>query len=428
MSEKTFTQSDVDRIVSERLARDRQVRVSREPRTYALDSPYSFYADVWSRKENPQAEGRLAAYAKELAHEMVAGTPEGRRAERLWRTQCREFDPQKHEQRAKAYLGELRALTTGGGILATAASGAAAFVSPAFLLAAWAPFLGAARVFADQCHKLPLSAFGMRVYLPYMSSGSSTTEQTEAGTVSEGVPGTELEGTEVETITGQITVSQQLRDRAYTGGGSADVIIGRQLQEQLDEKIDKYALSTAISAGSAVTGQSSYKTANLYQDLALGRERLTDTAGNRLRPTHMFTTSDLYSYASRQVDGQERPIVVPQFVPGFPVATGADDFDAAGDRPAWSRFTGTVMPGGVLWFTDENIATVGTTNRTQIVVSAPGEAIVLMEDDPILTPFTEPKANELKVILNLRSYCALITRHTSGTASISSAAYTTALL
>src|ERR1039458_3943305 len=55
MSEKTFTQSDVDRIVSERLARDRQVRVSREPRTYALDSPYSFYADVWSRKENPQA-------------------------------------------------------------------------------------------------------------------------------------------------------------------------------------------------------------------------------------------------------------------------------------------------------------------------------------------------------------------------------------
>jgi hypothetical protein len=62
------------------------------------------------------------------------------------------------------------------------------------------------------------------------------------------------------------------------------------------------------------------------------------------------------------------------------------------------------------------------------VVSAPGEAIVLMEDDPILTPFTEPKANELKVILNLRSYCALITRHTSGTASISSAAYTTALL
>jgi hypothetical protein len=394
-----------------------------EPRVYGLNSPWSFYADAWSRKDNPRAEERLARYARELAFEAERGTPEGRRAERIWRSQIRVFDPDEHRARATAYLGELRALTTGGGITATAASEAAAFVTPAFLLAAWAPFRGIPRCFADQCHKLPLPAFGMRAYLPYMSSAASASEQTEGSAVSETVPGTELEAAEVEDVTGQITVTQQLRDRAYSGGGSADVIIGRQLQENLDEKIDRYALNQAINNGKAVTGQATYSTAKLYQDLAKGREQLTDTAGTRLRPTHMFTTSDLYSYASRQVDSSERPIITPQFAPGFPVATGADDFDDQDKRPVWSRFTGTVMPGGVLWFEDDNIPEYGTTGQTQIIVSAPADAIVLMEDEPILTPFVEAKANELKVILNLRSYVAEITRHASGTAAVTSAAY-----
>ena len=79
------------------------------------------------------------------------------------------------------------------------------------------------------------------------------------------------------------------------------------------------------------------------------------------------------AYATRQVDvTSERPIVVPAIRGG------------ASRSPAWgrmtktkvttcrsgARFTGTVLPGGVLWFEDDNIPTYGTTSQTQLVVSA----------------------------------------------------------
>jgi hypothetical protein len=177
-----------------------------------------------------------------------------------------------------------------------------------------------------------------------------------------------------------------------------------------------------------VTGAAEYKTLKLYEDIAKAREKLTDTAGTRLRPTHFFTTSDFYSYASRQGDvTTERPIVQPWFSPGFPISSGADDFDS-GPKPAWSRFTGTVLPGGVLWFTSDNIQPVGTTNHTQLIVSAPDVALVLVEGEPVITAFRETRAPELEVVVNLRNYAACLTRHAAGTAVISSGAYTTALV
>jgi len=194
--------------------------------------------------------------------------------------------------------------------------------------------------------------------------------------------------------------------------------------------VELYVLNQAIADGEAVTGQSSYSTKNLYQDIAAAREKLTDTAGTRLRPTHFFTTSDLYSYATRQVDATtERPIVVPQFAPGFPISNGADDGPQGdADRPKWARFTGTVLPGGVLWFTSDAIPAVGTTTRTQLIVSAPDQAITLCEGVPILSSFVETIANELKVVVNLREYVAAVTRHAAGTAVITSGAYLTSLV
>lgn len=198
-----------------------------------------------------------------------------------------------------------------------------------------------------------------------------------------------------------------------------------QIAQQNEEALEKLVLTTVITNGEAVSGQSTYKTANLYQDIALAREKLTDTAGTRLRPTHFFSTSDLYSYATRPVDATtERPVVTSQFAPGLPLTNGGDEKP----RPAWSRFTGTVLPGGVLWFLSDAIPAVGTTNHTQLLVSAPDEAVVLAETTPLLTVYPETKANTLQVIVNLRQYACAITRHKAGTAIISSAAYTTALV
>ena len=81
------------------------------------------------------------------------------------------------------------------------------------------------------------------------------------------------------------------------------------------------------------------------------------------------------------------------------------------------------MPGGLLWLTDDNIPNVGTTSQTQLLVSSPGDAVVLMEDEPILTPFVETKGNTMQVIWNSREYVCAITRHAAGTAVITGKAY-----
>ena len=427
----TFTQEDVDRIVGERLVRDRQTRVTREPRTYALHSPHSWYADRIAVADvqaptRGAALQRLADYGRELVYEIDHDTFEGRRAQRIFQARTRVFDEAEHRLRMTRLLGELRATGTDGGISATAPGEAAALVSPAFLLNEWAPYRGAARSFADQCMGLPLPAFGMHIYIPFYSTGAKATEQTEGGSVTETAPVGALEGAEVETITGQITLSIQLRDRGMTGGGSLDVVLGLQLQQQLDEQVDKYVLNQAITKGTAITGKlgSTFEAKKFWEDLATGREEITDTAGTRLRPTHAFSTSDFYSYVSRQVDStSERPFMLPEYAPGFPITSGADDRDESNKLPKWSRFTGNVLPGGVLWFTDDNIPTFGTTSQSQFLVSAPADAIVLMEDEPILTPFVETKANTLQALLNLRQYTAAITRHAAGTSAITSAGY-----
>ena len=203
-----------------------------------------------------------------------------------------------------------------------------------------------------------------------------------------------------------------------------------KFNQQLEEALDLYVLNIAIGNGKSVGGQSSFSIANLYEDIALGREEFTDTAGTRLRPTCFFSTADFYSYATRQVDEQHRPIVVPQHAAGFPISNGADD-GPQGDqpRPKWSRFTGSVLPGSVLWIEDDNIPSVGTLNRTQLIVSAPDEAITLCESPvPILTSSPEYGAAHLQVLVNSRKYVAAVTRYPSGTAAISSAAYTTSLI
>jgi hypothetical protein len=380
-------------------------------------------------QNNSAVSERMTAYGKELAYEIEQRSSEGRRAERVIRAQYRGADAGKHAEAFRAAMKELRNLPTGGGITVSASGGGgAAFVSPYFMWDEWAPFRGITRAFADQCDKLSLPAYGLQIYLPAFTSTTSTTQQVEGQSVSETDPSTGLQGSgAVQTVAGQLTLTQQIYDRGFGGGGTFDRLVGKQLRQQLDQQVDVYVIGVALGAGPVVSGQGSYSTAGLYQDMASAREVLTDTAGTRLRPTHVFSTSDLYSYATRQVDSEQRPILVPQFAPGFPIATGADDNDSL-QVPVWSRFTGTVMPGGVLWFSDDNLPNYGTTNQTQIVIGAPFDSVVLMEDDPFLGVYPQTNlAGDLEVVVILREYCAAIARHANGVASIVGAGYTSAL-
>ena len=413
---------------------DSDIRVLSEPRTYSLRSPHSYVLDVariardgWS---NSGAAARMTRYGQELACEIDAGSREGRRAERALRASCRESNASKHEQTFRDTLRELRNLPTGGGVTVSASGGsAAAFVSPFFMWQEWAPYRGIDRTFADQTNRLPLPSFGMQVYLPYFTSGTGVTAQTEGQAVAETDPGLGLQASgAVQTLAGQITLTQQVQDRAASGGGSFDRVMGEQLLEQLDQQVDVYTLTQALAAASTVIGNSSFSMSGLYQDLARGREQLTDMGGTRLRPSHLFTTSDFYSYVTRQIDTSGRPILQPWFTPGVPLEDMGSTDDER-DGPNWSRFTGNVLPGSLLWFTDDNIPTFGTTNETQLIISSPQDSVLLLEDDPVMTAFPETNlAGSLEVILTLRQYTAVIVRHAFGTASVTGVAYQSSLI
>jgi hypothetical protein len=205
--------------------------------------------------------------------------------------------------------------------------------------------------------------YGTEIYIPTFTAAKTAGEQTEGSAVTEGTPTTTLEGAAVKNIAGMLIVSEQLHARGFTGGGSFDEVVGEQIHEQLDEQIDKYVIGQAIVNGKGVTGATEYKTVKFYEDTAKAREILTDKAGTCLRPTHFFSTSDFYSFVTHQVDATtERPIVVPTFAPGFPLTRNAESYDGEPER-AWSRFTGTVLPGAVLWFTDDNVPNIGTTTK-----------------------------------------------------------------
>jgi hypothetical protein len=424
----------------ERLAEfEHHVAIVSEPPVYGPHSDHSWFRDLAATlspepllearttEMRPEAvEERLRKHTIDVRLAVERGGEYGRAVRAMLRESCREENEHQHRQRASS---EVRAVTSGGGVTASAAGGGgAAFVSPEFLTALWAPYRGVERSFADQCHKEPLPDYGLQVYIPVWTATDKVAKQADSGTVTEASRTTGLEGAKLETPTGQVIITQQLLDRAVTGGGGGfDELIAKELAQRLDQEVDLYALNTAIAAGEAVTGATEYKTLKLYEDIAKAREKLTDTAGTRLRPTHFFSTSDFYSYASRQGDANERPTVQPWWSPGFPISSGADDFDS-GPKPKWSRFTGTILPAGLLWFTSDNIQPVGTTNHTQLIVSAPDVALVLVEGEPVVTAFRETRAPELEVIVNLRNYCACITRHAAGTSVISGGAYTTALV
>jgi hypothetical protein len=60
-------------------------------------------------------------------------------------------------------------------------------------------------------------------------------------------------------------------------------------------------------------------------------------------------------------------------------------------------------------------------------VSAPEDAIVLMEGEPTVTAFDKTNANVLQTPIIARKYVAAVTRHAAGTSQINGAGYTSSL-
>jgi hypothetical protein len=385
--------------------------VTNEPRVYGPGSPNSFFLDAIDSvvRSDFGAVSRLERHFAEVTKEIERGSEEGRRALAERTSDLRGSMPSASRDERER---EARAGTS---------SSMSGFTTPQYILKEFATYRGGQRAFADQCMDIPLPDVGLAVNIPDFSGNASAGVQpTEGTSIVDTDPTTGNLTEPIRTIAGQITASQQLIDRGANQGYTFDLFLYAQLRQNYDQSVDNYVLGKAIVNGrSIVEAAGSFSFASFYQDLADAREGLEDTAGNRLIPTHVFTTPDLYSFATRQVDDGHRPILIPTFAPGNPL--WPDD-----DTVAWEQYTGTVLPGNLLWFVDENVPANGS--NTQIVVSRPS-TIVLMEGDvPTVRVFPETLAENLQAIVQLYNYVCCIPRYPSATATVTGAAYPTTLI
>lgn len=375
--------------------------VTAEPRVYGPDSDASYFQDIALTSpgvnvaESDSARDRLFRYAAELDAEINAGTPEGRHAERA--------------------SVEFR---RNGGVESRAASSRtlAGFTTPVYLIGDWAGYHSPATSFLDQTTNLPLPTFGLQVNIPSFTSTTSFGTQTENSGVADTDPtGADLP-TSLVTQAGEVVISQQLADRGGLPGMAFDQILLKQMKEHLDSAVDRYVLAQALANAGSVSDSGSGSITALYTDLAKAREILADTQGTRMLATHLFSTSDLFGWATRQVDSQMRPILSPD--------SSALVLAAQMNDPMWNSWTGIHM-GQLRWHTDDSIPASGS--NTQIIVARPSE-IFTFDGDPVSFAYPQTYARSLSVVVGLRSYVAAVVRFPKAIATISGAAYPTSLV
>ena len=174
-------------------------------------------------------------------------------------------------------------------------------MSPAIFLDPYAPCREAGRAFADQCHKQTLPDYGMQMYIPHLT-GPAHPSQTEGSAINETDPSFGYLNAPVVTLAGEVTVSQQLLDRA--GPGFAfDRLIFDQLNRDYAPQWDTYVLNAALAAptvqiwspagGFDLIAQNG--TGGFYGQLVKAKAAIRTTAGTVLNPTHLFVTPSVGS-------------------------------------------------------------------------------------------------------------------------------------
>ena len=375
------------------------VTVRSEPRVYA-DGRHSFFRDLaWSATGMAGHEDALARMERarvELDGEIRSGSPEGKMA-------------------ADTRLQEKRAQTTGS------ASGGP-FVSPQWLTDLWAGYRYPDRTLADACARQPLGAMGVQVNIPSFTSATTAGQQnSENSSVDQNSPSGVVISANVVTIAAQIPIAQQLFDQGGMTGLGFDQICIAQLRDSIDAQVDLYVWNQ-ISGGitnsnNTITDNSAFSIPNFIKDVAAARESLSDLAGTRLRATHLFSTTDIHGYITRQVDSNNRPIFQPDWAAAPWVGLGAPG-DSTGD--GWSGIVTT--PGNLPWMLDDNIPASGS--NAQILVSRPS-SVILLESAMIPFAYPETYAPTLSVAVGLRIYTAAVARFPNAHAIISGTAYAT---
>ena len=417
---------DADLVSLREQYRAQQTRVVKEPGPYDAGSEHSWIMDVFATSDDGMTFGRmntghderLRRHAKDVGRALQERSKYGLAIERQVLESVREPNSTFAEQRLTSARMELRALASGGGATFTATTGASAFVPPAILMDQWATYRSPHASFVDQLnHDVPLPAWGITVYVPAWTTGTTVATHTELAAVAEGDPVSGYASGAVVEKAGMLTVSQVFIDRAGPGI-EGDVIAWQQLKEQLGAQVDAYAITQVLANAQTVMNAGAFSVATtsgvggLLGDLRKAKNLTRDTAGVRIQSTHCFATGDLVDYVSAYADAQGRPIFEPTFDDNLlPIRAGGD--------PAGEGYSGYVVSGLAL-FADDSIPLTGS--DTQLIVTRPSK-ILQLESAPVSYLMPQGAAGNLEAVMGVRQYVATVPRYPTGVAAISGAAY-----
>ncbi len=277
-------------------AQEASIRVT-EARTYGPGSRNSYFADH-CRASNPGFPGhaaaveRLSQHGREVAGEMRdPNSAEGQRAARTIRNRSRgerseqveiEVDRAAHfaEQGLEMRAGMNTSVTSGG-----------SFVTPQYFVSDYAPYRMFDRIFADAANKMPLPDYGMTIYVPAVNTAAGVAAQIgENQGITETDPDAGYLSVGLTTNAGQVTVSQQLLDRAGPDF-NFDVMIFDQLRRSYNSTLDAYCITQALANAGTIaftSGDLVATTGGYFGLVGQAKAAMVDAQGTVLPATHAF--------------------------------------------------------------------------------------------------------------------------------------------
>jgi HK97 family phage major capsid protein len=301
----------------------------------------------------------------------------------------------------------------------------AGLVVPQYLVDMYAPAVAAMRPFADVCNKHELPSQGMTVNIPLLTTATSVGLQgSENSAGSSTAPNDTLLTENVQTATGNVTLSRQAIDRGY----GIDEVTMQDLFKRYATNLDSTLINQATTGLSALAGTFAGTLASGLSISTLYSKILGATAGveaNLLAqaiPSHVITYSSRWYWMSAQV-GANFPFIN-QMGAAYPWNGGVAD--ASSNYNTGPR---GVLPSGLKVIVDNNVPNnlgVGT-NQDELYVVASDECHLWEDPDaPIFIRAEQPAAASLGVLMVLYGYFAYsFRRYTGAVQKVAGAALTT---
>jgi len=281
-------------------------------------------------------------------------------------------------------------------------------VVPQYLLDDYAPLARAGANFYQAVPKRELPAFGNKVEISRITTGSSAAEQaSENSAVSETDMDDTLLTVNVDTIAGQQDVSKQALDRGGQPGFNLEDIIFQDLASAYYTKLDNLMLNGSGTSGqplglTTVSGNNSVAYTDASPTVAELMPKIADAIqqvnSNRFAPaTAIIMHPRRWGFLTAGVDSSNRPLILPN-------GNAPQNAYGVGDTNSYG-VVGQLM--GIPVITDANVATnfgAGTNQDEIYIVRA--EDHILFEQDMFTAKFEETNAGSLTTKLVVYGYVA----------------------